>query len=212
MVVQRGMRRRPRVVRRRRLNAIRRPGRSLVVSKMIGKKIHYFKRTAYFSGFLAGSTLLDTFSSIQFTLSQVPNVTEFTNLFDCYRINGVKVKLMPRANSAEIGTNQGMIKLFSTIDYDDATVPTAITDLLQYETLKTTSSNREHTRYFKPKIAKTVFQTSLASGYSQGTGWLDCDNTAVPHYGLKLALQQLPAGAQSYDVQVTYYLAFKQVR
>lgn len=212
MVAPRVVRRRPRVVRRRRLNAIRRPGRSLVINKMIGKKIHYFKRTAYFSGFLAGSSTLDVFSSIQFTLGQVPNVSEFTNLFDCYRINGVKVKLMPRANSSEIGTNQGMIKLFSAIDYDDATVPTAITELMQYENLKTTASNRDHSRYFKPKIAKTVFQTALASGYSQGTGWLDCDNTSVPHYGLKLALQQLPAGAQSFDCQITYYLAFKQVR
>lgn len=197
------------LIRRRRMA---RPMRSLVVNKLAGRRVHYFKRTAYYSGFISGSTLVDTYGALQFALSQVPNNGEFTALFDQYKINGVRVRLSPRANSAEIGTNQGLIKMFTAIDYNDITAPTAINDLLQYENCKATSSNREHVRYLKPKVEKAVYQSALVTGYGAGTAWIDTANPSVPHYGLKFALQQLPAGNQSYDVQVTYYLAFKQVR
>lgn len=192
-------------------NAARRANRGQAIRKL-ARGIHYFKRTAYYSGFISGSTLLDTYGSLIFQLQNVPNAGEFTSLFDQYMIKGVKVVFMPRANSAEIGTNQGLVKFFTAIDRDDNTAPTSIAQLLQYENMKCTASNRDHSRYFAPRVAKTVYNTALTSGFGQaGPTWLDCDNAAVPHYGIKYALQQLPAGNQSYDIKVTYYLAFKNV-
>lgn len=206
-------RRRPvRVVRRRRINMVRRPiGRTIVTKKLMGSKVHYFKRTAFYSGMIAGSTLLDVGGALVFQLNSLPNYTEFTNLFDMYRINGVKVTFMPRGNSAEVGTNQGIVKLFSAIDYDDNTTPASLSEILQYETLKTTNSTRDHKRYIKPKLARVLYQAGASNAYGAGTGWIDCSNPQVPHYGMKYVLQQLPAGAQSYDCKITFYLAFKNV-
>lgn len=204
----RGRRNAPRraMIRRRRMARRPRIGRMLSVRQ----PVHYFKRTAYYSGFLNGSTTADVNTSYIAQLSQVPGYTEFTSLFDCYKIKAIKWRFSPRANSAEVGTNLGLVKMFSAIDYDDNT-PVNLTDLLQYESLKTTSTDKDHVRYVKPRIAKQVFQSAPNPAYAPTTGWLDCDYPTVPHYGLKLVLQQLPAGTQSFDIQVTYYLAFKNV-
>lgn len=182
------------------------------VIKKLSQGVHYFKRTLYASGAIAGSSITDVFGATGFQLSSLPNYTEFTALFDMYKITGVKVTYMPRANSAEAGTNQGLVKFFSVIDYDDTTAPTAINDLLQYESLKVSNSSRDHTRFLKPKIARAIYQSGVSTAYGASTGWIDCDNASVPHYGLKYALQQLPSGNQSFDVKITYYLAFKNVR
>lgn len=200
-----------RVVRRRRLNAVRRPARrGIVVKKLVGSNVHSFKRTVFNSGAVSGSTLNDVYGALSFNLSSVPNYTEFTALFDQYRIDAVKVTFMPRANSAELGTNQGITKLFTVVDYDDAATPTAINELMQYENLKTTRSTDDHNRTLRPMLARAVYQAGLTA-YGTGRGWVDCANPSVPHYGLRYALQQLPAGNQSYDLKIKYYLSFKNV-
>lgn len=188
------------------------PSRSKVLTKVSGSKVHYFKRTAYYSGSISGSTVLDTFGATAFALNLCPNYTEFTTLFDMYKICAVKVSYMPRANSAEVGTNQGLVKFFTVVDYDDSNNPTSINELLQYESLKTTNTTKDHNRYLKPKLAKALYQSAVSTAYGATRGWIDCENPGVPHYGLKYALQTLPTGNQSYDVKVTYYLAFKNVR
>lgn len=193
------------LIRRRRL--IRNP---TVLRSVVAKQpVHYFKRTAFYSGYLSGSTTADVGQALIGQLNQVPGYTEFTALFDQFKILAMKIRLSPRANSSEVGTNQGIVKLFSAIDYDGGTAPTVIADLLQYESLKTTKSTQDHVRYFKPRFNSP---TITAGSNRPGRGWLDCDTAAaVAHHGLKLVLQQLPAGAQSFDIYVTYYLAFKNV-
>lgn len=207
--------RRPRVMRRRNIRVgARRKWRVMrggaVRMNRARQPVHYFKRTVYYSGLISGSTTGDLAGSIIGQLNAVPNFSEFTSLFDMYKINGLKVRFSPRANSAEVGTNQGLIKFFSCIDYDDSTAIT-LPEMLQYESIKQTSSNRDHVRFVKPRVARSVYQSPLVTAYSAGRTWLDCNNTAVPHYGIKYLIQQLPAGNQSYDVSVTYYMAFKNV-
>lgn len=200
-----------RVVRRRRYAAARRPARSLVVKKLINSNVHKFNRTIFYNGAISGSTVVDTFGAQYFRLVDIPNYTEFTNLFDMYRIDAVKITFMPRGNSAEVGTNQGLVKFFSVIDYDDITTPTAINDLLQYENLKVTNTAKNHSRTIRPKLAKAMYQTAIGTAYGAGTGWVDCANPTVPHYGLKWALQQLPAGTQNIDIMLKFYMSFKNV-
>lgn len=173
--------------------------------------VHRFTRSQYYSGAINGSTVVDTFGGVYFRLVDVPSATDFTNLFDMYRIDKVQIRFMPRANSAEAGTNQGLIKLFTAIDYDDITAPTSLAEILQYQTCKVTSSNRITTLTLKPKFASEVYQSAVSTGYGARNGWLDCSNTAIQHYGVKWALQQLPAGSQSFDLHVKYFLSFKNV-
>jgi len=173
--------------------------------------VHKFKRSVFYSGSFAGSTITDTFGGIRFRLVDVPGSAEFTSLFDQYKITGVKVSFLPRGNVGEVGTNQGIVKFFTAIDYDDITALTSINDLLQYENAKTTRSTQDHSRFLRPKVAALAYQSSVGNAYMPRTGWIDCNNTTVEHYGIKWALQQLPVGSQTFDVKIDYYLSFKNV-
>lgn len=189
------------------------------VMRQIRQPVQYFKRTLYYSGWTANSTTADTFLNYYGVLSVVPNYTEFTNLFDQYRINGIKIQLIPRGNSSDIGTSSASpptgqsVGVFSIIDYDDINVLTSFTQAVQYQNLKMTRSHQIHSRYFKPRIANSVYN-GAAGVVNAGSvrGWIDCDNPSVPHMGVKMVLQQSPNLAQTFDLKIDYYLAFKNVR
>lgn len=103
-------------------------------------------------------------------------------------------------------------KVFSVLDYDDATAPLNINEILQYQNVKTTQFGRSHIRYLKPKITPQLGDLStLVNMRSVGTGWVDMSNTNVPHYGIKGIITP-SSTALAFDLQITYYLAFKSVR
>lgn len=191
------------------------PKRALIRRKRMARRppgVYRFIRSQYYLGAVVGSTLTDTFGGIYFRLIDVPGSSEFTSLFDQYRIDKVRVRFMPRANSAEVGTNQGMVKLFTAIDYDDISPAASIQDLLQYQNCRFQPTTRMSSRTLKPKHAVEVYQSAVSTGYGMRTGWLDVANPSVQHYGIKWALQQLPAGAQTFDLHIQYHLSFKNVR
>ena len=117
--------RRPYVARNRRINT---------------KGVHYFKRSFYVSSDLLSTGGVSLNFAKSYNLNQLPGSTEFSNLFDQYRINLIKVRWMPRANSAELFANNTIGSLFSVIDYDDATSPGGINELMQYQKSKNHSS------------------------------------------------------------------------
>jgi len=198
-----------------RRRAVRRPRRRAALrrSRMprsMVQSVHYFKRSVWLpSQFTMGAAAV--FGALNFNLNALPNATEFTTLFDQYKICNVKVSFMPRGNSAEGGTNNNIGKLFTVIDYDDDTAPTSIDQLMQYPNLTTTAASRTLTRSLKPKFAASVYQTAVLSGYGARTGWLDCDATVVPHYGIKYAAQAT-AGANIFDLKIDYIIACKGIR
>ena len=127
----------------------------------------------------------------------------------------VKWKLMPRGNSAEAATNNSAGKVFTVVDKDDDGTPASINELLQYPNVKTTNTMRDHARMLKPKFASGAYisgiSPSLTLGFGERSGWLDCENSSVPHYGIKYAIQGT-AGAQVFDVLIDYSVSFKGVR
>lgn len=194
-----------------------------MMGRSIPQPVQYFKRSVYLSGHILTSVTSDTFTNQFFSLSSVPNYTEFTNLYDQYRINGVKVTLLPRGNTAEITASSGASTVFqgqstgvfSVIDYDDTAVLSSIQQACEYQNMKMTRATQQHSRYLKPRfnLLSITNQGTGATGASQNTrGWLDCDYINVPHYGVKWAFQQNVNYNLTYDVKIDYYLAFKNVR
>lgn len=175
----------------------------------VAQPVQKFKRSVYLKAAYTSSTLADSNFGKQFVLNDVPNVGEFTSLYDQYRILAVKVKLIPRASEADV--SQQLPNIGSVIDYDDQTALTAINDYTQYQNFKMTRGNKIHSRYIKPRIAAEVFGGGVTTGFMPTKGWLDVAYPAVPHYGMKIYIQQT-AVAQSYDALIDYYLAFKNVR
>lgn len=178
--------------------------------------IHYFKRSDYISGFAVASSTADQFGALVFSIAQLHDVSDFTNLFDQYQIRKVRVSIIPRANSSDAGTGtttgQSM-GVFSCIDYDDNTALTSLDEIMDYQNVKMTRSTQQHVRTFVPRLRNAVVGSLgvIAYGNNRNT-WIDTNATTVPYFGMKTCFQQLPNGTQIYDLKVDYWLAFRNVR
>lgn len=172
--------------------------------------VHYFKRSQYYSATIVNNTLNNTPFATTFRLSDVPNVSEFSNLYDQYKITAIKWKLMPRSSDYAIGLTAP--RVFSIVDKDDSSPPLNIDEILQYQNVKVTSFGKWHTRYIKPNIGYQLGDLSTTINMrSVGKGWIDMANTNVPHYGIKGIITP-SSSALAFDLHVTYFLAFKNVR
>lgn len=155
--------------------------------------------------------------AVQFSLNGVPSVTDFTSLYDQYKINGVKVEFIPDINNVQQSATPGgpiMGMLHTAIDYNSASTPSSLNQILQYPNLRSTRMTRIHKRYFRPRVAMTVYDGAVANGYgtSARSQWLDCQYPDIPHYGLLVWLDATSPTSIQFNMKVTYYLAFRQAR
>jgi len=178
--------------------------------KYSGAKIFSFKRKFEASGVVVttGNALSQVYS---LSLGNVPTVSDFTNLFDMYRITGAKIILTPSTDSNDSLT-VGNVNLFSVIDYNDLSTIT-VAQAEQYQNCKRTISTRTHSRYFKPKIALTqsdVSATSFVASYR--APWISTSNTNVAHGFMKFISDINPnASNLVFKVDVIMYMQFKNV-
>lgn len=189
---------------------VRRIGRS---KRGLRQPVHYFKQSIYSMGSVVASSSGDSFVNFTFTVANLPNLTALTSLYDQYCIKGIKVRIIPRFNSADVVSTTQPPALWSIIDYD-GTYPTTLDGLTQYQNLKITRGTGEHTRYLKPKLLNYIYQTSVGNAYTpRANQWVDCANSTVAHYGMCVGVPQIFVGDScKWDTIVTYYLAFKNVR
>ena len=181
------------------------------MNRRVQNLVHTFKRTFYNSaGIIVPSGSGFSFNAWTFTLNQLPNVTDFTSLYDQYKINGIKFTLIPRHTEVPMNTSVGL-QVMSVLDFDDDVAPTSINDLCQYGNMKQTRGNINHSRYFRPTIRKSVDVAGASPGYQVSKSeWLDLANTVVKHYGLKYAIEQGNV-AVTYDLKIDMYFQCKNL-
>lgn len=179
---------------------------------------------------LTAATGLPDVRQTTFQVSDIPQIATLAELFDMYKINGVQWKLTLLQNGdggsgANTGCQVAIIK-----DYDGQSGATASTwnELLERSNCKIKNLQAGTTRnsckaYITPKIANTVWNGALASGYSspKGKQWLDLGSPSIPHYSIICGLNPYEnatpgtpglSGTFVFQVELTYYLTFKQVR
>lgn len=176
--------------------------------------VYNFKRKFFLENWQTVTAGTPVGNGTDFFFSSLPNVTDFTNLYDMYMIKKIVVKLIPRIteatlNSGATTSNTNLPQVHSVIDYDDVTVPTSVNDLVQYQNHKMTRGHQIHTRTFVPKVE----MTSNGANAPQAYRWLDCDAAVVPHRGIKWWFNAPNVAGTSvyYDLLVTYYFACKSV-
>jgi len=184
--------------------------------RKIKQPVQYFTRNVYRPGFyqLTGGGAASG-AGLNFQLTNLPNSSEFTSLYDQYQIKAVKVSLIPRHTEVNASTTVVQGNVWSVLDYDDTTAPVNVDQLLQYQNLKRTQMSKIHSRYLRPMVASEIFQSGIASGYAPRRKiWIDVASPATEHYGVKFWFDALPIGAATitYDVHLKFYLAFKNVR
>ena len=163
--------------------------------------------------------------AMQFQLDQTLEWKDFSNLFDKYKIKGVKVTIIPlgqpstnAAPSILANTNYPTIAL--AVDNDDATLPTTWEQVAVKQDCKIRRLSKPVSVYIRnPKVAAAIYD-GVTNAYSPKTGWVDNQNPDVPHYGLKFFIRDCPlpqppsAGAINganvmFRIATTYYLAMK---
>lgn len=125
-----------------------------------------------------------------FTLSQLPGYTDFTSLFDQYRIVQIQAVFHPFQNICN-SPSQFPGYLHSVLDYDDSVAPTSPSNLEQYDTYRLQSMLETQTRIYNPSVSREIYLSLSTTGYEmsgQGTNapWIDSASSTVPWYGLKL--------------------------
>jgi len=113
----------------------------------------------------------------------------------------------------------------SVIDYDDASNLANIAAYLEYTNWRQgqVASLRKHTRTFTPHVASALYQSAFTGYGNDKKKWIDCNSPTVQHYGVKfyadkaMVANSIAGGtqtnvAQTWRIQCTYWVSFKNVR
>lgn len=181
-----------------------------VSSSLIGTPI------AAKSGF---ASFWDFGQSFQFKLQDLKNYAAYTALYDQWRINGITLTIESLSTVAPIGNLALMPTIYAVTDYDDANIPTLVSNICGRQGFKMFKVGHKQKTSFtfrlKPKVANLVYTDSvLGVGYGSTTGWYDCNSPEIPYYGLKLFYTDVFAPDsrtvnQAFKIDVKYNLAFR---
>lgn len=162
------------------------------------------------------------------TLEDIPDYTDFTTLYDSFRIVGIKAKILPLNVGSEYPTAAGTVTNGGFIhvapDFDDNTAPATgeggINELRQKTGYKCRSLQnfKGLSHYYRPKASIGVEGSTGVIRYGQAAGkmWMDCANITQKHFGHKGVIEIVQQGTAIlnyyFKTEYTYYLQFKDVR
>jgi hypothetical protein len=141
-------------------------------------------------------------SSIAFNAS--PAYTEYTGLFDQYRIRLIEAWLEPIA--AQGTTVFGPVA--SAIDLDDANSPGNLASVQAKQDSLTSYGGSSHYHRWVPHCALAAYSGVFTSFANVTAPWIDSASPAVQHFGLKYAALPTPA-AVPYRLNVRMHLSFR---
>lgn len=164
-----------------------------------------------------------------FSLNDLPNVTEFTNLFDAYRLMGVKMSFIWNANvvnfvqqttAGTLTNNFGIPILYWAPDHDDGGFTTTLNELRQYSGFRQRRMDRPITIFVRPRTSSSVYKGALASAYKENNRktWIDAANPDVQYFAIKWAIDKNCPGANDQDIighvtlEMKYYFQCKDPR
>lgn len=190
-------------------------------SKSAYEKVHMVKRYGIAKHGNIDITIIDNPENgmdqtyrLHFRLSAVTGYTDFTNLYDMYKIRAVKVSFIPIMN-VTTATQSGFASLiYSTYDFngDTSTLPPSRDKIREYQYCKWSPYGKIHKRYFFPRILDDQQTSSTKVGPQN---WISTANPDVPYHGLFVSITNVPSIAdfeKIYKVEVKYYLSFKNTK
>lgn len=166
------------------------------------QKTHRFKRT-YNVGTSTTNAVTNTLVAANFSLNDLPGYTEFTALYDYYKITGVKFALIPyqtQSNSVSSLNNAANVPIFYAVDTSDSTAPTTVEEICEYQDHKIARLYDGFSHYFKPKFTDA---TSASRD-----GWISTSNPTLNWFGIKFAIPPT-ANAMTYYQVWTIYIQCK---
>ena len=137
---------------------------------------------------------LDWSAACTFKLSDIANFSDFTEMYDAYKINSITVELQYLSNSAAVNGSGILPTFYMYWDQDDSTPPPTLKNILGKQGVKKwqPSSNRLTKKFKFIPIAANVAQDAaslqpvIVPNKSQ---WIDSLSANVPHYAFKMFTQ-----------------------
>lgn len=175
------------------------------------KRVVSVKRIAQLS--TVSITAVEQHLVYTFKLSDLPNYTELTNLYDQYKIKGISLKFIPTKTESSI-TEGSINPLHSVLDFSDSTALTSIPDYLQYSTYKMSMPIRMMKRFIYPKQLQYAYDSTTAAAIQAdvANNWIRSESPNVQHLGIKVCIPGGAANTLSYQVFATYYVLLKQTK
>lgn len=205
------------------------PVRTMTVSRPLRvRNSYYFSRYGYYAfsnfttdaaGQIFGAIMAQGFTSVFWnpTIGQVnlEGSSEFSALFDQYKLHSYTVEFIPRWDSKDLeaGTNY-LPSLYYYFDTDDNNPPANAGEVMQRPHVRRVTFNKPIVIKCKsPTVASNIYQSALTVGYGgRRSPWIDINSSAVPHYGIKFFIQGRASTTYALDFRFRFNMSFKNPR
>lgn len=156
-------------------------------------------------GTLAGGTIQ----------SFVPNFAEIASLWERVRIDKIEIQISGRMTdkaSGSTGTTAVPV-IYYAEDHNDVYSNTLAITQQQAgcQTWHATSNSPDLCFTVRPKYQRIVYFTAATSSYEPSRGFVVAD-TAIPHYGLRMAVELGQLDAQGIFIRFKYHYSLKDVK
>lgn len=185
----------------------------ITYNKQPKNQIYYFKRFTGNFGSMTIDNINTTLVAFNFSLNDLPSYTDFTNLYDCYKINAIRMTFLPQQTESvslgSINNPNASARFFSVLDYNDSSALASVDAAREYQSCQFTPILQKHERYFKPKIMDS------ASVYNPVSPWISTTSPSTNYFGLKVAVEPMDSSTTTtmeYTVECVYYMSFKNVK
>jgi len=185
--------------------------RAVAPYNTIGTQNFFWRATRETS--VAQTANADVNTSYIFRLSDFPGASDFTTVFDMYKLKAAVIVINPTNNMTAL-TGVTIPRLYSCIDYDDANTVTRA-QIMQYDTFVETPPGSGVVRAVVPRMAMAAYGSSAFSSYANMRDqWIDMASTNVEHYGIKVVIEggNQSTNLQNYVVTITGFWEFKATR
>ena len=194
-------RQRPRRARSARANANPAgPSRPMMMNQPTYKPVVRFTRKVDRVYDIACNGIAASVGAFDFRLDVLPDYTDFTNLFQAYRITKVKLEWRPEyteLTDAALVSNAVNVNFNSAVDPTNANSPASVDEVTQYQSCKSTGITRPHKRTLVPSI--------LMGGVTPCNCSISTQSPSERHYAIKYGIP--PTGvAMTFRCVATYYL------
>lgn len=150
--------------------------------------------------------------SFRFQANQAMQINQLNTFFDRYKINGIKVRVIPQNNFANVNGGGVLPVMRMVYDFDDNTAP-SVGDVWSRRGVER-RLDRPFNVYLKPKILHQVYSPTGTASQPLRAGYIDMAKLDVPHYGLKFAVKDWFATSTPNDCnlrfEITYYVTVRE--
>lgn len=175
------------------------------------RELHQFRRfasTSHFVDILGNVTYIPFLAAYTYSFNQMPISSDFATLFDRYKINAIVHKFTLTIDpGAQTAASADYPRLYWRRDYDDSNAPGSLNEMRQ--------SGKTRSRFMIPgRTISIKLKPALLTDMNNGSvskptwnNWINCEDLAITHRGLKIAIDSLNNTNYRVKQEVIFYFS-----